>query len=301
MTITKRHLTGGEKAGSGLYDELMRTSQSHLEAEFKAGRIKGTDYANAYLGMMQANLSTGLQFVMQKELTNAQVEIAKEQIKQNEKQNELLELQKVQLEIANQTAQYNLDITLPAQTALLAEQLLQAKEQTKLLTAQITQVNAQTSLVSSQETLVEEQTITERTKTTNPTGGTAKAAYDKTQAEVAVLGQKLITEQKQTTGTVDIDPTTGVVKGGLIGAELYLKNNQGEALLRDAEQKGAKVYSDIFNVMYSTNAEGMDNQAWGFGSDESFSVMGQLLEGIGAKNPTHDHPPSDLPSDESGK
>ncbi|CAL9956895.1 virion structural protein [Vibrio phage D292] len=275
MTITKRQLTGGEKAGSGLYDELMRTSQSHLEAEFKAGRIKGTDYANAYLGMMQANLSTGLQFVMQKELTNAQVEIAKEQIKQNEKQNELLELQKAQLEIANQTAQYNLDVTLPAQTAILEEQLLQAKEQTKLLTSQIAQVNAQTALASAQETLVEEQTITERTKTTNPTGGSTKASFDKTLAEIEVLNQKKITEQKQTTGSI-------ADTQGLIGYEMTLKNLQGESFLRDAEQKATKIYSDIFSVMYSTEAEGMDNNAWGFSSANSDRVLEELLKGVGA-------------------
>lgn len=275
MTITKRQLTGGEKAGSGLYDELMRTSQSHLEAEFKAGRIKGTDYANAYLGMMQANLSTGLQFVMQRELTNAQVEIAKEQIKQNEKQNELLELQKTQLELANQTAQYNLEVTLPAQTAILEEQLLQAKEQTKLLGAQISQVNAQTALASAQETLVEEQTITERTKTTNPTGGSTKASFDKTLAEIEVLNQKKITEQKQTTGSI-------ADTQGLIGYEMTLKNLQGESFLRDAEQKATKIYSDIFSVMYSTEAEGMDNNAWGFSSANSDRVLEELLKGVGA-------------------
>lgn len=275
MTITKRQLTGGEKAGSGLYDELMRTSQSHLEAEFKAGRIKGTDYATAYLGMMQANLSTGLQFVMQKELTNAQVEIAKEQIKQNEKQNELLELQKVQLELSNQTAQYNLDITLPAQTLLLNEQLLQAKEQTKLLTAQLAQVNAQTALTTTQKSLVEEQIISERTKTTDPTGGTSKATYDKTLAEISVLEQKKITEQKQTTGTKEDT-------GGLVGYEMTLKHLQGESFLRDAEQKATKIYSDIFSVMYSTEAEGMDNAAWGFSSSNSDKVLEEMLKGVGA-------------------
>lgn len=275
MAITRRQLTGGEKAGSGLYDELMRTSQSHLEAEFKAGRIKGTDYANAYLGMMQANLTTGLQFVMQKELTNAQVEIAKEQIKQNEKHNEILELQRAQLEITNQTAQYNLDVTLPAQTLLLDEQLLQSKEQTKLLTAQLAQANAQTALTNSQKNLSEEQVISERTKTTNPTGGTSKVAYDKTLAEISVLEQKKLTEQKQTTGTKDDTD-------GLVGAEMKLKHVQSESFLRDAEQKATKIYSDIFSVMYSTEAEGMDGDAWGFSSTNADKVLEGMLKGVGA-------------------
>ncbi|AUR97953.1 virion structural protein [Vibrio phage 1.245.O._10N.261.54.C7] len=273
MAITKRQLTGGEKTGAGLYDELMRTSESHLKHEFKAGRIVGKEYTNAYMGMMQANLQTALQFVLSRELTNEQVKLAKDQLLQSNKQNELLELQKAQLELANQTAQYNLDITLPKQTEILTSQVTQAAKQIEVLTAQISQVNAQTELVGKQETLVDEQIKSEGTKTTNPTGGTAKAAYDKTMAEIDVLAQKKITEQKQTTGT-------HTDTGGLVGYEMNLKHTQKESFLRDAEQKASKIYSDIFSVMYSTEAEGMDNDAWGFSSSNSNATLNKLLNGV---------------------
>lgn len=276
--ITKRDLTGGEVAGAGLYDELMRTSSSHLEAEFKGGRIQGKEYSTAYIGMMQANLQTALQFVLQKDLTNQQLLLAQEQLAQAVKQTELLELQKTQASIANDTAQYNLDTVMPKQTEILEQNLLQAAEQVKLLTAQLAQVNAQTALTTSQETLVQEQVATERTNTTNPTGGMKKIAYDKTQAEISVLDQKKLTEQKQTVGTVEDT-------SGLIGYEMTLKDKQASSFDRDAEQKACKIYSDIFSVMYSTEAEGLQNQAWGFGSDESFSVISKLLDGVGGKAP----------------
>lgn len=278
MTVTKRELTGGEKAGAGLYDELMRTSSSHLESEFKGGRIQGKEYSTAYIGMMQANLQTALQFVLSKDLTNEQIKLAQEQLVQAKKQTELLAAQLEGQEISNQTAQYNLNTVMPKQQEILEQNLLQATQQVELLKAQLAQINAQTALTSAQETLVNEQIATERTKTTNPTGGTSKAAYDKTLAETAVLEQKKLTEQKQTTGTVGDT-------GGLVGYEMKLKQLQGESFLRDAEQKASKIYSDIFSVMYSTEAEGMNNQEWGFGSDESMFTLSQLIEGIKAKTP----------------
>jgi signal transduction histidine kinase len=78
--------------------------------------------------------------------------------------------------------------------------------------------------------------------------------------------------------------------------EMTLKKNQGDSFLRNAEIQVAKLYSDAFSVMYSTDAEGMDNQAFGFGSDESFEVMKKTAAGIGVTNFDHDHPASDLPS-----
>jgi hypothetical protein len=77
---------------------------------------------------------------------------------------------------------------------------------------------------------------------------------------------------------------------------MTLKKNQGYSFLRNAEIQVAKLYSDAFSVMYSTDAEGMDNQAFGFGSDESFEVMKKTAAGIGITNFDHDHPASDLPS-----
>ena len=52
--------------------------------------------------------------------------------------------------------------------------------------------------------------------------------------------------------------------------------------MRNAEIQVAKLYSDTFAVMYSTEAEGMSNQKWGFGADESFEVMKKAAKGVGA-------------------
>lgn len=286
-----RSLSTGESAGSGLYEELMRAGNSHILQEFKAGRIVGEAYASVYLGAMQANLSAAIQYLLQYETVNKNLEVLDEQIKQNQKQNELLELQKEQLSIANATAKYNLDVMLPAQLLQLKKQTELVVEQVNQAIAQTAQITAQTALTKKQQDLVNEQIRDAKDKHTNPTGGLNKAQYDKLMAEKAIADQKLITEKAQTSSSIN-----GTAVGGLIGQEMTLKKNQGDSFLRNAEIQVAKLYSDAFSVMYSTDAEGMDNQAFGFGSDESFEVMKKTAAGIGVTNFDHDHPASDLPS-----
>ena len=277
--LTVRSLTGGEKEGSGVFDELMRTIKSHVHQELAEGRITEKAYSEVYLGALQFALNSATNYALAYEKANKELAVLDEQIKQNQKQNELLELQKEQLRIANETAQFNLDYILP-------EQLIQMKKQNEKLTeeinhtiAQTTHVTAQTVLVKKQEALVDEQIRDAKDKYTNPTGGINKAQYDKLMAEKAIADQKLLTEKAQIADTVNGVPVTG-----LVGKEITLKKNQADSFLRNAEIQVAKLYSDTFAVMYSTEAEGMSNQKWGFGADESFEVMKKAAKGIGADN-----------------
>ena len=291
--LTVRSLTGGEKEGSGVFDELMRTIKSHVHEELSSGRITEKAYSEVYLGALQFALNSATNYALAYEKANKELAVLDEQIKQNQKQNELLELQKEQLSIANATANYNLDVMLPAQLLQLKKQTELVVEQVNQATAQTAQITAQIALTKKQQDLVDEQIRDAKDKYTNPTGGLNKAQYDKLMAEKAIADQKLITEKAQTSSSIN-----GTAVGGLIGQEMTLKKNQGDSFLRNAEIQVAKLYSDAFSVMYSTDAEGMDNQAFGFGSDESFEVMKKTAAGIGITNFDHDHPASDLPSND---
>lgn len=275
--LTVRSLTGGEKEGSGVFDELMRTIKSHVHQELAEGRISEKAYSEVYLGALQFALNSATNYALAYEKANKELAVLDEQIKQNQKQNELLELQKEQLRLANTTAQYNLSYTLP-------EQLIQIKKQNEKLigeinhvTSQTSYVSAQTALVVKQEDLVDEQIRDAKDKYTNPIGGINKAQYDKLIAEKGIADQKLITEKAQIMDTVN-----GTAITGLVGKERNLKQNQADSFLRNAEIQVAKLYSDTFAVMYSTEAEGMSNQKWGFGADESFEVMKKAAKGVGA-------------------
>ena len=288
MTIQFTDITGGEKEGRGTFDELMRTTKAHLDGEFDEERLVGTDYANVYLGSMQANLNASLQFSLTHELNNQQVLNAKQQVINSTKQGLLLDAQLAQL--LAQTALLTDDLntvrpqallTAQQQTTLLVGQVEGQSRQNTLLTTQNTSEIAKTSLTGKQEDLVDDKITTEKTNVVDATGGAALAQLNKIEAEVALLGQKGTTEGAQTTGTVTTDGngvTTSSV-GGLMGVEMLLKHEQQQSFLRDAEQKAAKFFQDTISIMYSTNsAEPVRD--WGLHEANSTEVFDQLLRGI---------------------
>jgi len=282
-----RDLTTGEAKGSGLYEELMRTSDAHIKQEFEAGRLQGESYAQVYLAAMQANLQAAIQYLLSYETTNKNLEILEEQIKQNQKQNELLELQKEQLRIANETAQYNLDHILPEQhvqaekqTIIVTEQSLQAVTQGEILDQQLV-------TAGKQELLLDEQILAAEAQTTDPTAGLLKAQFDKIQQEIAIGKEKVDTERSQTKETT----SDGSTIAGLVGKEKILKSKQADGFDRQAEIQVAKLYADTFGILFSTDQEYVTPQHFGLGSDESFAVMEKINAGIGVTRlPTTDNP-----------
>lgn len=72
--------------GTGIFDVLMRANKAHLDAEFRANRIKGAEYATVYLGTLQPVLQTAMAFLVQNQeaaqkalLMAQQLELLKEQ------------------------------------------------------------------------------------------------------------------------------------------------------------------------------------------------------------------------------
>lgn len=59
--------------GDGVFDDLMETVNAHLDAQFKLGRITGTDYATVYLGALQATVQQAVTYLLGQEKTNAEV------------------------------------------------------------------------------------------------------------------------------------------------------------------------------------------------------------------------------------
>ncbi len=82
MTLTIANLTTNVATdssyvvtGDGVLDDIMETVNAHLDAQFKLGRITGTDYATVYLGAMQAAVAQAVQYAMGQEKTNAEVSL----------------------------------------------------------------------------------------------------------------------------------------------------------------------------------------------------------------------------------
>jgi predicted amino acid dehydrogenase len=174
---------------------------------------------------------------------------------------------------------------MPQQLNLLTNQVAQTLAQTSLVQEQTStqqkqqvQLTAQTSLTGKQEGLVDEQVKAATYQYTTPTAGILYAQYSKHMEEVAVLTQKKITEEAQTVGN------EGTV-AGLIGKEMELKQNQADSFIRDAEQKSAKLYADVFQIMFSVNPDAgagsaSDPAFWGITGTDSNVIFDQLKSGV---------------------
>lgn len=79
--------------GTGVFDQLMMAVNGNIQAQFDAGRIKGSDYANVYMNSMQAAMSEAMKFVLNKKLAEKQVDQAVKQIEQQDVQIAIGEVQ----------------------------------------------------------------------------------------------------------------------------------------------------------------------------------------------------------------
>ena len=78
-SITNGMLVNNEWVGTGVFDTLIAAVNKNIEIQFNKGRITGSNYADVYLGSMQAVLQQSIEFLLRKDLTEAQIDIAKQQ------------------------------------------------------------------------------------------------------------------------------------------------------------------------------------------------------------------------------
>lgn len=60
--------------GTGVFDVLIHAVNKNIEGQYVKGRITGSDYANVYLGAMQAVLAQSVDYVMKEKVSEAQVD-----------------------------------------------------------------------------------------------------------------------------------------------------------------------------------------------------------------------------------
>ena len=67
--------TGTAADGTGNFDQLMKVVTLHVEAQFNAGRITGTDYATVYLGALQSTLAQAVTFTLNMNKANEEADL----------------------------------------------------------------------------------------------------------------------------------------------------------------------------------------------------------------------------------
>lgn len=77
--LTNGSITNQEWQGTGVFDKLMAAVNKNIEVQYQKGRITGSDYAQVYTQSLQATLQQAVEFLLRKDLTEAQIDIAKQQ------------------------------------------------------------------------------------------------------------------------------------------------------------------------------------------------------------------------------
>ena len=72
-----------EWEGTGIFDELMKAINGNIKVQFDSGRIKGTEYADVYLGSLQTAMSEAMKFMLVKDLTEKDIALKEVEIANN--------------------------------------------------------------------------------------------------------------------------------------------------------------------------------------------------------------------------
>ncbi len=281
--VTLDNLTQASLTGSGTFDVLMRATKAHLDQEYNAARIRGTEYSTVYLGSLEAVMRTSLEFILQKEKLNLELQILAQQLLLAEiavtKANvEVDILESTLVKLGKET------LLVEAQTAQINQEKLNKITEELILQANLLKIPKDVLLVEAQTALIVQQTTNEETKGLVLQGEKSKldAEYDvlvstntKTTSEIDLLNQKKATELAQVTATgVDADSVIGRQKG------LYLAQTNG--FQRNAEQGVAKVMTDTWSVRRTTD-EGVPADATNHLQDSDVGrAITKMLTGVGA-------------------
>lgn len=288
--ISLTDLTEASLKGNGVFDVLMRASKAHLDEEFTRNRIKGAEYAQVYLGSLTQILETATQFLLEKDRSALQAKLIEAQVKLAEQQalNAIIEGQNLVLqgEVLKQQG-----LNLEAERDNLVSEKALKEQQVRNLAAEELNIPKQGKLLDAQQAQLVQQTALGKQQTLNAevegrvmeaTICKLKAEYDlimeqklKTVSESALLAQKKVTEQAQTSGT-------GVDTDSVIGKQKLLYSAQTDGFKRDAEQKAAKLMVDTWNVRRTTD-EGTIADSTNMLNDAAVGrAVRKLLDGVQA-------------------
>lgn len=270
--ITIEELTEGKIDGNGVFDSLMRSINAHLLNEYTKDRIDGNSYGEVYLGSIQAAISQSIQFLLSKDKSSLDAALIEAQTRKIDSEIELIgvqrqiaeiekdrteaQIRKINQDIAfSQAQQKNIEaenqkiiaeVELAQAQAKIAEKqlivmdstVLKAEKEVELMDAELARqptllakLIAETELIGQQGEKVEQEVAN------------LLATLERINAEVALLKQKTITEEAQTTSGAS----------GVIGAQVSLYNAQRQGFSDDAKVKKVKAANDVYAIAKSND------------------------------------------------
>ncbi len=139
-------LTHASVEGNGVFDVLMRAVNAHLQKEWSANRLKGTEYSTVYLGALESTMNASLQFLLARDKTNAEIDILKQQL--------------VNLKV-DETNAIKQGTLLDKQAASAEADIALKNQQTLNLIAQGLNIPKEGALVDAQKALTDQKKLTE--------------------------------------------------------------------------------------------------------------------------------------------
>jgi hypothetical protein len=309
--IALKDLTESKVDGTGVFDALMRATKAQLDEQFKSGAIRGPEYATVYLGSLESAMQTALSFITARERINLEAQLLEQQVQVAKiaviKANAEVELMQQQVLNAKQEVE------------LSKQKIIQIQEEIKLLPkqgqkldAEIIHLNKQNELVDIQKQMTNQQVLNLAADALNiPKQGvvlekqalqivqqTENATIEKTvlvaqecklraefdftaqntlkaAGELTLLNQKTATERAQILALgVDQDSVVGRQKA------LYLAQTSG--FKRDAEQKAAGLYIDVWKTLRMTDNEFQANATQKLDDANIGAIMTKLISGLNA-------------------
>lgn len=275
--ITIDKVTTIELNGTGTFDTITQAFAKRLDEQWSESRIRGTDYANVYLGLMETALQQAVAFELGKDQAAAQAALTTAQEQKVIAETGLLEKEglKLDAEIALLTLQYTAlernIVKTNAEIELIDQQTANAIIQASVLIEERLKVIAETARIEA-----ERLGVLQNTANAVLTATLILRQQDKTEAETFLLRTKKFTEEAQYKDIVD-----GASVVGIIGKQKLLYAAQTDGFTRDAEQKLAKIMADAWSVRRSTD-EGENPAGSGLTNVEIAAVMAKARAGIGA-------------------
>lgn len=282
--LTNDDLTTGTIDGTGTFDVMMRSMNSHLEVEFKKNRLVGSEYSKAYIALTDAAMEKSIQFLLGQEQAYWAAMVAQQQALLTQVQ---IVTARVQLQIAKvQLASLQLEAAMHrANYALLKMKL--STESVQYCIAQYTLANmlpAQRAQILAQTTMTEVQTSNLRIEGQIQTFNLEKMLPQ----QLLLLVEQTHTQHAQTSNTFG----GGGDIGGTLGAQRRLYDQQIVSYQRDAEVKATKIFTDAWVTQKTLDEDLPPPVQYSNASLEELLVNIKLKNEIGTETIAPPQPPA---------
>jgi len=267
-TIAITEITQGTLTGTGVFDKLMASVTAHLDDQYSKGRITGAEYATVYLGAVQSAMQQSVSFV----LGEQQAELALTQLndtlitssKQREEISQRIVLVDTQVsEQLDGTLRANTQLTDTLTTSL--KQREQLDNQIDLIHVQMaeavdgtTRANVQlqdglTTAVKQRDQITSAVALS-AAQVAETTAGTTRT--DLQSAQDLLLKSQQILKTSSEKAMLDKKALTEVQQAVLVTKQQDLYVAQKNGFAKDAEQKAAKLVSELWQISKGTDPNG---------------------------------------------